>query len=460
MGTKWTNTLAAPCSPAYIFDVDAFTHRCRRIKEALGDIPLTYSIKANPFLLNCIPKEIAHVEVCSPGELSICMAMHTPPESIIYSGVMKESHDIEQAVSYGAGILTAESIRHVELENQAVLKLGRAKKRVLLRLTSGNQFGMSAEDIKTIIANQNQYAGLEFYGIHHYSGTQKSLRQIKKDLQRLDKLLQDLKEEYDFESKLTEYGPGPGVSYFEAPYEEKDMQKLQEMAPELLAFAEKYPLGIEMGRFLAAPCGHYLTQIKDSKENNDTNYLICDGGIHHLKYHGQTLAMQVPPIRVCRQTDGRLPADKCLSADGCLPADLLPEQYSSARTEASSEQASVPYMICGSLCTVADVLVREVFLPPVKTGDYLLFGRCGAYSVTEGAALFLSRTMPQIYLYQKEKGYLLIRDFIGSAALNMAASDTANPSVAASHAANPNVAASGAAASDIADSGMEEVTVL
>lgn len=393
----WKSELIKPCSPAYIFDMDRFAERCRRVKEAVGDIPLTYSIKANPFLLNCIPEEIAHVEVCSPGELSICMALKVDPKSIIYSGVTKEQCDVEQAVSYDVGILTAESLLHVELENQAVLKSGKEKKKVILRLTSGNQFGMSVSDIKTIIANRDQYAGLEFYGIHHYSGTQKKMRQIKKDMQRLDVLLQELNSEYGYEAQLVEYGPGLGVDYFEEPYEEQDMQMLQEVMPEIKSFADKYPLGIEMGRFLAAPCGNYLTQIKDSKENSDTNYLICDGGIHHLKYHGQTMAMQVPPISVFTEC----------------------ENVMEASAVSVQENTCVPYMICGSLCTVADVLVREAKLPQVKIGDYLLFGRCGAYSVTEGTALFLSRTMPQIYLYKKGKGYLLVRDFIESSGLNM-----------------------------------------
>lgn len=395
----WKSRLTPPCSPAYIFDADAFAERCRQVKEALGDIPLTYSIKANPFLLNCIPEEISHVEVCSPGELKICMEMHVAPETIIYSGVMKEQSDIEQAVFYDVGILTAESLLHVQLENEAVLKFGKAKKKVILRLTSGNQFGMSACDIKKILAEREQYPGLEFYGIHHYSGTQKKIRQIRKDMQRLEALLTELKADYGFEPQLIEYGPGIGVDYFEAPYEAHDIEMFREALPALLDFAVRYPLGIEMGRFLAAPCGSYLTQVKDRKENSETNYIICDGGIHHLKYHGQTMAMQVPPIHV-------------LSDAG----DVM--DASSWKEDGSGENA-VPYMICGSLCTVADVLVREAVLPRVDQGNYLLFGRCGAYSVTEGTALFLSRTMPQIYLYKKEKGYLLVRDFVESSQLNM-----------------------------------------
>ena len=325
--------------------------------------------------------------------------MHVAPETIIYSGVMKEQSDIEQAVFYDVGILTAESLLHVQLENEAVLKFGKAKKKVILRLTSGNQFGMSACDIKKILAEREQYPGLEFYGIHHYSGTQKKIRQIRKDMQRLEALLTELKADYGFEPQLIEYGPGIGVDYFEAPYEAHDIEMFREALPALLDFAVRYPLGIEMGRFLAAPCGSYLTQVKDRKENSETNYIICDGGIHHLKYHGQTMAMQVPPIQV-------------LSDAG----DVM--DASSWKEDGSGENA-VPYMICGSLCTVADVLVREAVLPRVDQGNYLLFGRCGAYSVTEGTALFLSRTMPQIYLYKKEKGYLLVRDFVESSQLNM-----------------------------------------
>lgn len=68
----------------------------------------------------------------------------------------------------------------------------------------------------------------------------------------------------------------------------------------LREFAVEYPLGIEMGRFLAASCGKYYTQVKDLKSTGDANYAILDGGIHHLNYFGQRMAMQVPPISIYR----------------------------------------------------------------------------------------------------------------------------------------------------------------
>ena len=57
-----------------------------------------------------------------------------------------------------------------------------------------------------------------------------------------------------------------------------------------------------------------------------------------------------------------------------------------------TELPDTDYTLCGSLCTVADVLVREVKLKKLELGDVLEFGHCGAYSVTEAPALFLVKT--------------------------------------------------------------------
>lgn len=58
------------------------------------------------------------------------------------------------------------------------------------------------------------------------------------------------------------------------------------------------------------------------------------------------------------------------------------------------------WTVCGSLCTTADVLVRDCPLPGLRIGDILVFERTGAYSMTEGISLFLSRDLPAVYLYE------------------------------------------------------------
>ena len=217
-------------------------------------IPLCFSIKANPFLLHRLPEGLDHVEVCSPGELEICIALGVKPKSIIYSGVMKEKCDIERAVSYGAGILTCESIRHAALISEVMLEciqegaheaeFAETKAHVILRPTSGNQFGMSLDDIEYIISHPDEFKGIAVMGIHYYSGTQKSLRKINKDLEKIKSALTMLKDKYSFEPQLVEYGPGLCVEYFEDDWQEKEKQALNEVAEVLREFAVEYPLAL------------------------------------------------------------------------------------------------------------------------------------------------------------------------------------------------------------------------
>lgn len=433
-------------TPYYVFDTDEFAKRAAMIRAALDckggrRIPLCFSIKANPFLLHRLPAGLDHVEVCSPGELEICIALGVKPESIIYSGVMKEKCDIERAVSYGAGILTCESIRHAALISEVMLEciqegaheaeFAETKAQVILRLTSGNQFGMSLEDIEYIISHPDEFKGITVMGIHYYSGTQKSLRKINKDLEKIKSALSILKEKYGFEPQLVEYGPGLCVEYFEEDWQEKEKQSLDEAAEVLRKFAEEYPLGIEMGRFLAASCGKYYTQVKDLKSTGDANYAILDGGIHHLNYFGQRMAMQVPPISIYR-ADEIYFGEKLGEIKGA--AGPIGNTFNGCEVSENEERTVVEftelpdtdYTLCGSLCTVADVLVREVKLKKLELGDVLEFGHCGAYSVTEAPALFLSRQLPAVYAYSKEYGYECLREHIPAAEINLAGKNNVN----------------------------------
>lgn len=375
---------ASFATPAFIFDADEFGRRAKNVKSAIGGAALCYSIKANPFLLACLPEEIDRVEVCSPGELAICRRVGVDPSTVVYSGVNKGSEDIAEAIEYGAELLTAESLRQLGLINAAALAAGK-RVRVALRLTSGNQFGMDSEDLKRAVAERGSYESVDIVAIHYYSGTQKKkLAVVEKELAELEELADTLEERFGLSGISLEYGPGLPADYFGDDPEGRDMAVLAEAGAMIAAVAARRSVTVEFGRFLASPCGTYLTAAADVKNNNGENFVICDGGINHLKYYGQTMAMQTPPITLLGDTG--------------------------ERTE--------DYTLCGSLCTTADILVRKVTLPALSVGDVLAFGRCGAYSVTEGIGLFLSRQLPRIVLHSERGGNRLLRDFYGTDILN------------------------------------------
>lgn len=379
-------------TPAYVFDADVFATQINKVKQAWGGIGLCYSVKANPFLTGKTPEAIDYLEVCSPGELEICAKRGVDPAQIIFSGVNKTQESVRRAVDLSVGILTAESIRHAELIQKAAAEKGITVK-VLLRLSAGSQFGMGEEDLEKIITDWNAkeaYQNLDLIGIHFFSGTQKKkAADIEKELDYLSAFLTRLQKAYGFNMQQVEYGTGLGVEYFlpskkkgdpsgeDLSLEEKDDLLLKEVAPVLSRFAAQWPLTVEMGRYFAAGCGSYVTEVIDSKMVHGINYVICDGGINQVKYQGQAMGMQQPEICAVK-----------------------------AAGQADEQK---PYTICGSLCTTSDILARGVQLPMLNIGDKLVFKKTGAYSVTEGLALFLSRELPAVYI-KEGNDLTLVRD--------------------------------------------------
>ena len=192
-----------------------------------------------------------------------------------------------------------------------------------------------------------------------------------------------LKAEYGMETVRVEYGPGLYFPYFSHEDHSDTLAPIRELAPDLAALAAHCELTIEMGRFFASECGAYLTRVVDTKVNGGTAYAIVDGGIHHVNYLGGNMGMRVPIIEQSPAREGDMQ----------------------------------PWALCGSLCTTADVLVREAQLPPLRVGDVIALGRCGAYSVTEGVAVFLSRDMPRVALC-RGGNFTLVRDRFATDALN------------------------------------------
>lgn len=372
-------------TPFYVFDTDILAGQIKKIRAVLGnDVELCYAMKANPFLVKSLEELVDSFEVCSPGEFAICEQAEIPMNKIVMSGVHKNPPDVEYALKeYGSNILyTIESLSHWQTL-KAFTEKYQLPVHALMRLTSGNQFGMDESLLREIIGN-GPYEFITIEGIQYFSGTQKkSASRLSKELSMLDGLCRELKDQYDFTVPKIEYGPGLPVCYFEEEQNEEDhmLESLSTAIGEL-TFGGKVTL--EMGRFIAASCGSYVTRVVDMKTNKDQNYCIVDGGIHQLNYYGQMLAMKKPPIVHLGKKDGEIKE----------------------------------WTVCGSLCTVNDVLVKQYPFHDLGYGDALVFQKTGAYSVTEGMSLFLSRDLPLILLYSEKQQFCTARPSLPTDKLN------------------------------------------
>ena len=396
-------------TPAYVFHLEMLQEHVNKMREMTGKrLSLCYAMKANPYLLPALSSAVDHIEVCSPGELELCRHYSVPGKKILFSGVNKTAEDIDTAVSYGCDILTIESCRHLNLIHSVCERRKKAVK-VILRLTNGDQFGMDAQQIQSILAQREKYPLLDFYGIHFFSGTQK--KNVQKSLDELVMLqgfLTLLQKEVHYAPRLLEYGPGLSVPYFEGEDFSTPYQGLSDLVAEINRISFPCPLTLEMGRYFAASCGSYLTKIDDIKQNHGHPYILVDGGIHHLNYYGQTMAMRVPIIEHLQMHAANSSAFSACP-DASDSSDTSVDSASFAGSDASVGSDSLEYSICGSLCTFADVLVRKKLLTDPQVDDILVFQNAGAYSVTEAPFLFLSRTMPSIYTYSSFDGIQCIR---------------------------------------------------
>lgn len=363
-------------TPAYVFDAGKLSERVTLIRDKLPkNTALCFAMKANPFMTGTLARLVDRLEVCSPGEYEICIREGIDPETIVVSGVNKTLTAMERIFSYshGAGIYTIESPLHYRILKQCADKLGK-KIKVLLRLSSGNQFGMDEASLSQVLSMIQEDGRMEVIGIHYYAGTQKTAKKIESELQLLDAYGARLRKDYHIEHLELEYGPGLMVSYFEnagaAEQEASDAATQLDTLNSLLAGMNAYNhISIELGRFLVSTCGYYMTQVMDIKHTDGTNFAIVDGGIHQINYYGQMMGMKKPYISLLKK---------------------------SGKNGHISSENKCKWTICGSLCTINDVLVRQTTLDAFDIGDILVFERCGAYSVTEGMALFLSRELPQV----------------------------------------------------------------
>lgn len=361
--TDYTALASEYGTPFYLLDKNMAINRVHEIQKRFPkNAKLCYAIKANAFLTDFLKDEDILFEVCSPGELSICEKIGLDPDKIVFSGVAKTLEDVKRAYNLKVNTITLESKAHCEYLLEAAKTESQHEQQVILRLSGGNQFGMSEKDLAECISKIKQIPSIKIRGIHFFTGTQKKFKTISEEIPFIEDYCTRLKEELGLENLEIEYGAGLPYDYFSGKDEKNNFLALEEFSK--LIENSKFNYVIELGRYVASPCGKYVTKIVDVKGDEKNKYCLIDGGINHINYFGQMMGMKVPKVEHNSQIDA----------------------FSDAEN----------YTIAGSLCTTADIVIRKIPLSAPNIGDLLVFNDIGAYSITEGIYLFLSHPLPAV----------------------------------------------------------------
>jgi 2-[(L-alanin-3-ylcarbamoyl)methyl]-2-hydroxybutanedioate decarboxylase len=409
-------------TPFYVFDTDELKKRIWKIKSKLPEgTELAFAMKANPFLIKAAIQDVERLEICSYGEFRICKTLGVRPQKMLISGVLKKRDELIDMLSYGGSdsIFTAESVQQYEImaewarENQIMIH-------VYPRLTNDSQFGMDRSDIEMLLDRDDPFMKIE--GLHYFSGTQKrNFKNIYKELEDTYDTVRDLNENFGADIDTIEFGPGFRVDYFENKGEEPDPMSVsdeewQELSGLIEKIQKKFAVRLEMGRFIAASSGCYVLKVCDIKHNNGIDYAITDGGIHQINYDGQIKGMYKPVIE-------HLKMDRDIDISDAKDRDINTGEKKGKSTDSSETGQNKngekkTWTIAGSLCTMNDILVRNLELEDLRCNDCLVFENTGAYSVTEGMAVFLSHELPTVYLMSEESGLKLVRQKFETYRLN------------------------------------------
>ena len=381
---------AAGDTPLFVYDLGMVAERVCRLRAAMpAGLEIHYAIKANPYpaLVSAMAGLVDGFDVASQGELARAIEAGMAAARISFAGPGKRARELEAAIRAGATI-------NLESEHEAdrALAIGEAlglRPRLAVRVNpdfelrgsgmrmggGAKPFGIDQARVVPLVRRLVE-AGADYRGLHIFAGSQSLDRDAITETQANSvELARRIDDETGTKAPLVNLGGGFGVPYF-AGDAALDVEAIgAALAGQVGDEAGRY--AIELGRWLVAEAGVYLTRIVDRKESHGRIFLVTDGGLHHQ-----------------------------LAASGNFGTVVrrnYPAAIATRFGAAPEEEAS----IVGCLCTPLDRLADDALLPRAEPGDVVAIFLAGAYGATASPAAFLGHPAPREIAISSESAVIL-----------------------------------------------------
>lgn len=370
-------------TPLYLYDGDDITARFRELRSLLHPaLEVFYSLKANPNISVCalLHAAGARAEVSSMTELVTARRAGVDPHDILFLGPGKSRAELAACLDEGIAAVVCESLGELELIDELAAGRGVVAP-VVLRvnppftvkgsgLTMGGkprQFGIDEEQLAAARDTLARCRSARVQGVQVYLGTRiLEPSAVAENTRRILELAEDLSQRLDFPLETVDVGGGLGVAYFDGE-KDPDPAALAELVNPLIAgFAERHPgtrLVMELGRYLVAGSGTYVTRVRYTKTSMGEHFAVADGGTNHH-----------------------------MAAVGI--GSFVKRNFPIVALERLDEPATDRWNITGPLCTPNDLVGKKVPLPDLRPGDLLGVLRSGAYGPTASPVHFLSHGYP------------------------------------------------------------------
>ena len=359
-------------SPLYVIDEATLRAICNDFKNAFKSYPHTrmmYASKAlcTSAITKLLDSEGFGFDTVSIGEIYTVLNSGVSLSKVLFNGNNKTEEELDFAIKNDIGRISVDNFLEVKLISKIA---GRYNKHVdvLLRITPGiechtheyiqtgqldSKFGFDLSQLDEVIKDITQnHNNITIRGLHAHIGSQIFEPQCFHD--EIDVLIQEISRvEAKFGIKFDEINIGGGLG---VKYTEKDKPpSVNEIADVIIASLEKHiekynieppTLYIEPCRSIISTSGVTLYTIGSMKQvPNMTKYVTVDGGM----------------------------------SDNPRPS-MYQAEYCADVANKMNETKKEVVTIAGRFCESGDILIKDINLPIMETGDILCVYNTGAYN--------------------------------------------------------------------------------
>lgn len=389
-------------TPVYVMDEGLIRRRLEEIRtvflQPYPNARAVYASKAFQTKEMCrlVTEGGLGLDVVSGGEIYAALAAGVDPSCMVFHGNNKTPEEIRMAAEAGVGRFIVDNAYELELlEKQA--GRGKAPIRVLLRITPGvdshthkfistgnidSKFGISLEkeERDRIIKRVMDMEGVELMGFHFHVGSQ--LHENDSHLAALDILLglvDEVKESLGFEARELNLGGGFGIYYAKGDQTARLKDFVDPMMEKINRFYHERSLPlplvfIEPGRWICGEAGITLYTVGSVKN--------------------------IPGIKTY------------VAVDGGMPDNPRPILYQAKYEAVLANKAAAPkkqiVSVAGKCCESGDILIEDLPVGPVESGDILAVFSTGAYHHSM-ASNYNRLLRPPVVMVDEGKDHLSVR---------------------------------------------------
>ncbi|EGG32248.1 MULTISPECIES: diaminopimelate decarboxylase [unclassified Paenibacillus] len=361
-------------TPLYIVDEQSVRNRCREYIEAFKasglKFQVAYASKAFCVMAMCrlADEEGMSLDVVSDGELYTALQAGFPADRIHFHGNNKTPEEIEMALDAEIGCFVVDNVIELHML-QAIAAEKNRKVNILLRVTPGVEAhtheyistGQTDSKFGFDIGNGSAYeavqlaeaqANIHLMGIHSHIGSQIfEVEGFQMAVQRVAEFAASVKEGLGVVFKVVNLGGGFGIRYVDGDTPLQVSQYVKAITDAVknhfAGLGSELPeIWVEPGRSIVGDAGTTLYTVGTSKDIPGVRkYVAVDGGM----------------------TDNPRPA-------------LYESKYEALLANRAKEEPEETVSIAGKCCESGDMLIWDLELPKVETGDLLAVSCTGAYN--------------------------------------------------------------------------------